>query len=127
MSYRAGLERLLSLPVSVDAVVFEPRSRGGREATVVRVSGDGVDGLGEDVTHDRPDRRAFQRVEMKALLVEGRLGSVLERLEVIDLASGVSHEVVASYRRWAVESALIDLALGQNGVGLQQVFGLEPR
>src|SRR5262245_64740563 len=127
MDYAAGLRRLLSLPVSVDAVSCEPLRRGDRETTVVRAAGEGIDGLGEDVTHDRRDRSAFRWIDLGAVVVSGALGAVLERLDTVDLASRATHAVVARYRRWAVESALIDLALRQSRVALSVVLGIEPR
>jgi L-alanine-DL-glutamate epimerase-like enolase superfamily enzyme len=127
VSFVAGLEALLSLRLQVGAFVLEPLRRGERETTVVRVEGDGVDGFGEDVSHDLPDRSTFRRLDLPALHVRGRLREALGRLDEVDLRQGVSHGVVVNYRRWAIESALIDLALRQNDLALADVLGGEPR
>src|SRR5262249_61330452 len=122
MSFAAGLEALLSLPVQVGALVLEPLRRGERETTVVRVEGDGVDGFGEDVSHDRPDRFVFRRLDLRTVRIRGRLRDALGRLEGADLGKGVSHGVVVRYRRWGGGGAVCVIALrGDDHVGVAVV------
>ena len=120
-------DALASLAVVVDRVAFEPIRRGNRETTLVSVRGMGEEGAGEDVTHDRSDRDAFRRLELATLRGHRTVGELLAALTAIDLAHGASYEVVVNYRRWAIESALVDLALRQAESTLGDVLGLEPR
>ncbi len=53
-SAAAGYEELVAFPVVVEAVVVEPLRRGPRETTLVRSTGAGEEGPGEDVTHGAP-------------------------------------------------------------------------
>jgi L-alanine-DL-glutamate epimerase-like enolase superfamily enzyme len=97
-----------------------------RVTTVVRLRGGGEEGLGEDVTYagelhpppaDLPLERARTLDELSALL-EGR-----------DLFGGAALRMDAFrfYRRWAFESAALDLALRQAGTTLAAALGREPR
>ena len=127
MTVARGLERLLALPVAVESVERSTCRIGRRETTVVKIRGAGALGCGEDVTHDQPDRLAFQHLELASLHGLSTLDEVLTRLDALDLSWSVTHAVVASYRRWAIESALIDLALMQAGLGLDELLELSPR
>jgi hypothetical protein len=100
-----------------------------RHTTVVRLRGLGVEGVGEDVTYDSNDQRVFQR-EGGDLPLAGRftLAEFSERLEDLDLyPTPPQPHTVRQYRRWAVESAALDLALRQAGRSLPQALEIEPR
>jgi hypothetical protein len=113
------LERL-ELPVAPDFT---------RVTTVIHLRGTGEEGVGEDVTYDAGDQRAFQRWGESLPLSGGRtLESFSEHLDEVPLFSSEPAQLAyRDYRRWAVESAALDLALRQAGVSLAAALGLEPR
>jgi L-alanine-DL-glutamate epimerase-like enolase superfamily enzyme len=101
-----------------------------RRTTVVALHGAGETGLGEDVTYDAADQ-ATQQAAGPVLALAGRwtIASFSAHLEGLDLfpAGPPSADVFAHYRRWAFESAALDLALRQAGAPLHAVLGREPR
>ena len=93
------------------------------------LAGGGVIGHGEDVTYEDGDREAFQRSGVRVDLA-GRhtLESFAARLAGTDLFSEPPEDPVSrSYRRWAFESAALDLALRQAGLSLWSVLGRQVR
>jgi hypothetical protein len=115
-------DRFAVLPLHVDSYELErleqPVTRGfTRVTTVVHLLGGGLEGLGEDVTwypehHDR---------EQKAGAVLPLPGSwTLESFsDALDMPD--------PHRRWAYESAALDLALRQAQTTLAELVGREPR
>jgi len=89
-----------------------------RVTTTVVVHGDGRTGEGEDVTYDS----ALHDGVPDELMLAGTwsLEDLSHRLDDFD-------EVAEGYRRWAFESAALDLALRQNELGLGEVFGRTER
>ena len=80
-----------------------------RVTTVVEIDGDGSAGVGEDVTYEAESHDGVPAELMLAGTWRFEdFSAFLDRFEA--LAEG--------YRRWAFESAALDLALRQNGVGL---------
>ena len=106
-------KRFAQLPLEVESYELErleqPVTRGfSRVTSVVRLHG-GEEGVGEDVTwyaeaHDR---------ELAA-------GPVLESFSA-------ALEISEPWRRWAYESAALDLALRQAGKSFAEAVGREPR
>ena len=99
-----------------------------RNTTLVRLEGRDEEGLGEDVTYDTADQLAFQR-DGRELPLGGEfsLSGFSARLEELELFSKTpSQEVSRNYRRWALESAALDLALRQAGCSLSERLGIEP-
>ncbi|MFI5028718.1 MAG: hypothetical protein ACHQCF_07055 [Solirubrobacterales bacterium] len=99
-----------------------------RLTTEIHISGGGEVGIGEDVTYDAVDHIALQDAGA-ALDLSGHptLG------EFCDFIGGVEtfpaepqRDVSRRYRRWAFESAALDLALRQSGIGLAEALGREP-
>ena len=81
------------------------------------------------MVYDGLDHIAFQDTGRDLPLAGSHtLGSFSERLEEIDLFPGSppEREVSRNYRRWAVESAALDLALAQAGRSLGDVLGRTP-
>ena len=115
-------KRFAELPLQVDAYELErlekPVTRGfTRVTSVVHLRGGGEEGLGEDVTwfpehHDR---------EQGAGAVLPLAGSW-----TLDSFSGAL-ELPDPHRRWAYESAALDLALRQASTTLAEAVGREPR
>jgi L-alanine-DL-glutamate epimerase-like enolase superfamily enzyme len=99
-----------------------------RKTTVIRLWGSGEEGVGEDVTYAEGDQTAFQR-EGAVLPIAGShtldaYSKLLDRLSLFP--SGPALEQFRPYRRWAFESAALDLALRQAGRSLGDVLGRTP-
>jgi L-alanine-DL-glutamate epimerase-like enolase superfamily enzyme len=122
-------QKIAALPVVVDGYRLEGLRApiaGGRErlSTLLRFSGVGHEGLGEDVVYDEQEQLAFQRAgAAHDLRGNWTLAEVCERVESLDLfPEPPGTEVSRRYRVWAFESALLDLALRQAGVSLAQAL-----
>ena len=128
-------EELAQLPVAVEAYELEGRDREydsgfTRPSTIVHLQGDGQDGLGEDVVYDVLDHIAHRDAgPVHDLSGPSNLGELCDLLGELDLFPGAAPErdVSRGYRRWAYESAALDLALRQNGTALHEALGREPR
>jgi L-alanine-DL-glutamate epimerase-like enolase superfamily enzyme len=126
--------RLAGLPLVIEACEYERLHavlayEFERITTHVRLVGDGVDGLGEDVSVFREDGTALHEAR-PALPLEGEwtLAGFCEHLATLELwPEPPEWEAALRYRRWAFESAALDLALRQAGRPLHDVLGLEPR
>lgn len=120
---------LVALPLYVERVELRPAQRGPRRTTIVRMEGLGHAGLGEDVTHDAADVDAFRELDVLPIVRSARsvvhLGQLLDEFPLLEAKT--SFAVVRSYRRWALESAAIDLALRQAGTSLPHLLGMTPR
>jgi len=94
-----------------------------RVTTVIRLAGGGEEGRGEDVTYAAEDHDDYPLGF--PLAGEWTLASFSERLGGLDLYPGrpPQHDFVRPYRRWAFESAALDLALRQNGLSLGSALG----
>ena len=128
--------QLADLPLTVAAVDYEQftqetSSEFTRTTTVFHLAGDGVTGRGEDVTYDTEDHeRLAEALDAGALELptgEFSFGAFSAALDDVDLFPGAGPEREAShdYRRWAVESAALDLALRQNQTSLPALLGRE--
>lgn len=128
-------DRLAELPVRVDHVDLAfpslvVSSGWERVTTVITLHGDGETGVGEDVTYEAEEQRA---VEVAGPPLDPRgehtLGEFCAGIEAADLfpTGAPNHEVSRRYRRWAWESAALDLALRQNGTDLGTFLELEPQ
>ncbi|MGA9874309.1 MAG: hypothetical protein WBQ21_00685 [Solirubrobacteraceae bacterium] len=123
-------ERLADLPLQIDAYELEPlramvSSDFERKSTVVRMTGAGQEGEGEDVTYDAVDHDILQAAGPN-LPLKGSwtIRSFAERLAELDLfPKEPQREVSRRYRVWAYESAALDLALRQAGTTLHEALG----
>jgi len=128
-------EQLAGLPVEIDSYELEPleqevSSDFTRLTTVIRTRGGGHDGVGEDVVYDALDHVALQEAgPVLPLAGSWTIGSLCEHVGGLDLfpSEPVRGDVSRLYRRWAFESAALDLALRQAGRSLAQALGREPR
>jgi L-alanine-DL-glutamate epimerase-like enolase superfamily enzyme len=131
----ATYDRIAGLRLEVDAYALDGLTRTvssgfERVSTVVRLRGAGEEGVGEDVVYDADDqRRQLELGPVLDLAGTYTLDGFSERLATLDLFPAQPSEVpvYVSYRRWAFESAALDLALRQAGRSLAEVLGLEPR
>jgi len=85
--------------------------------------------VGEDVTYDALDHVALQEAgPVQELAGSWTIESFCEHVGGLDLfPSEPVREVSRLYRRWAFESAALDLALRQAGKSLAEALGREPR
>ncbi len=100
-----------------------------RKTTVIRLSGAGEEGLGEDVTYDGALQDAQQaRGAVLPFAGEWTIDSFSRHLKTVPLfPEAPDRHDYEDYRRWAFESAALDLALRQAGRALGQVVGRTPR
>src|SRR4051794_13172726 len=130
----ATFDSLASLPLEIDGYSLEGleanvSSEFTRLSTVIRLAGGGEEGVGEDVTYDALDHVALQDAGPVLDLAGKRtLGEFCELVGGLDLFPAEPvREVSRRYRRWAFESAALDLALRQAGKPLYEVAGREMR
>lgn len=121
-------DRLAALEVEVEAAVTEQQSidvstQFTRVTTVIKLQGRGAEGLGEDVTYNAEDHEWFPTVEPTGPTSFGQLSQALDGLELF--AGEPRMKASEDYRRWALESAALDLALRQNGLTLGAAVGRE--
>ena len=129
----ATFDALANLPLEIEGYELQPlefQSPGfERLATVIHMWGDGEDGLGEDVTYDPVDHIAFQdagpTLDLTGYASLGEFCALMAEEDTFPAEP--QRDVSRLYRRWAFESAALDLALRQAGTGLAQALGREPR
>jgi L-alanine-DL-glutamate epimerase-like enolase superfamily enzyme len=114
---------------ALEGLVRDVSSDFERKTTVITLHGAGHDGLGEDVTYDAVDHEVLQAAGPVAPLDgEWTIGSFCDHVGDLDLfPEEPAREVSRLYRRWAYESAALDLALRQSGLSLHEALGREPR
>lgn len=130
----AAWERLAALPLTIESVDLEfPSLKVGeweRVTTVIGLKGLGDTGLGEDVTYESEEH---EKVRAAAPVVDAvgtwTLGSFCAKVAETDLfpAGDPDHDVSRRYRRWAWESAALDLALRQADTDLATALDRAPR
>jgi hypothetical protein len=100
-----------------------------RVTTVVHLRGAGAEGVGEDVTYGTAEQDAFQHEGPKLPLAgTWTLESFSDRLGELELfPDAPAQHAYLDYRRWAIESAALDLALRQAGISLARAVDREPR
>jgi L-alanine-DL-glutamate epimerase-like enolase superfamily enzyme len=119
------LDRIAGLPLTVEAVRLERRqvqvNGFTRVTTTLVLEGGGQSGEGEDVSWDPADHDRFPELP---LIGRRTLAEWSEQLEGRDLyARAPSSEAARDYRRWAIESAALDLALRQAGTSFAAALG----
>ncbi|MGD9737169.1 MAG: hypothetical protein AB7V58_16405 [Solirubrobacterales bacterium] len=131
----ASYDAIRDLPLTVEGCEFEGLEISFGEferlTTVVKLRGGGEEGVGEDVIYDAVDHIGQQsHGPPEGLAFSGSFDEFSQRLDQIDLFPAGPPErgdVSADYRRWAYESAALDLALRQAGTNLAAALGREPR
>jgi len=130
----ATFDRVAHLPVQIDSYSLEGleaqvSSDFTRLSTVIRISGAGEEGVGEDVTYDALDHIALQdQGPVHDLSGKRSLGELCELIGGLDLfPADPVRDVSRLYRRWAFESAALDLALRQSRTTLSAALGRELR
>jgi hypothetical protein len=124
-------DAVATLPLEVESVELERLTLRvsddfTRATTVVHLRGGGEEGVGEDVTY-----AAAEHDDPPVPDVAGRwdtFDAYSRRLDEVDLFRGEPEQpAYRDYRRWAWESAALDLALRQAGTSLAKAVGREPR
>ena len=124
-------DQLTSLPLTVDGYRLERLEQAvstgfTRVTTTVVMLGDGHEGRGEDVTYTAEDHDGFP--DALPLAGSDSPAELSQRLEGRDLfAQAPAQEAARDYRRWAFESAALDLALRQADRSLAEALGREAR
>jgi hypothetical protein len=130
----SSYERVADLALEIEShefdgleIAFGPEF--SRLTTVIKLRGGGEEGVGEDVTYDGLDHVTLQ-AEGASFPLAGSytLDSFSQHLEGVELwPSPPVRDQSIDYRRWAFESAALDLALRQAGRSLADVLEREPR
>ena len=131
----ATYARVAELPLRIDRCELRPLVRDvssgfTKVSTVIRLSGDGHEGLGEDITWDQIDQLEHLRHAGELSWLRGTR-TLDEFSTLVGLADLFPVEPIREsarfYRRWAFESAALDLALRQSGVSLADAVGRSAR
>jgi L-alanine-DL-glutamate epimerase-like enolase superfamily enzyme len=127
-------ERIESIPLRVESyeLTGHDREYGSftRPTTLIRLRGLGEEGIGEDVVYDVLDHIAHRDGgPVHDFTGVATLGEFSELVGGLDLFAVAAPGMEASrhYRRWAFESAALDLALRQAGIPFHEAVGRDPR
>jgi hypothetical protein len=121
-------ERVRDLPLTIEGyglsgLAAEVSSGFLRQTTLVTLSGGGEEGVGEDVTYDGVEHdRSAERGADLPLAGAWTLHAFSQHLGTLPLFDHEpDQQAYHDYRRWAYESAALDLALRQAGRSLADV------
>lgn len=126
-------DRLDELPIEIESYELTGHDREfgefTRPSTVIHLRGGGQEGIGEDVVYDVLDHISHRDAGPVLDLTGPRtLGEACDLLGELDLfPTPPEREPSRHYRRWAYESAALDLALRQNGLALWEVVERDPQ
>jgi L-alanine-DL-glutamate epimerase-like enolase superfamily enzyme len=130
----ALFDQFADLPLEVESYELEGLERDvssdfTRLSTVIHLHGKGDEGVGEDVVYDALDHIALQESGPVHDLTGPRtLGEFCDLIHQLDLFPAPPvREVSPLYRRWAFESAALDLALRQANTSLHEHLGIAPQ
>jgi L-alanine-DL-glutamate epimerase-like enolase superfamily enzyme len=127
-------DRIAGLPLRIEGYGLEVLSlelapEFTRLTTVIRLHGAGEEGIGEDVVYDAADHEAqLAAGPVLPLAGDWTIDGFSRHLDGLELfPGGPTRPEWHNYRRWAFESAALDLALRQAGTSLADALGLVPR
>lgn len=121
---------LAELPLQIDSydletLRFSPGPAFERLTTVIQISHDGLTGNGEDVTYEGLDAIALadagNYLDLTAPRTVGEFCDLMGKTDLFPVPP--EREVSRNYRRWAFESAALDLALKQEDTDLASALG----
>jgi len=122
-------DAVADLPVEIDSYELERREfvvspEFTRVTTLIHLRGGGEEGIGEDVTYTAEDHPPPADLPIAGSHALDSFSQLLERLTLFP--SEPQMEASRDYRRWAFESAALDLALRQAGGPLAEAVRREP-
>jgi L-alanine-DL-glutamate epimerase-like enolase superfamily enzyme len=127
----AMYSRVADLPLRIERCELVPLVRDTssgftKVSIVVRLTGDGHEGQGEDITWDQIDqieqlRRAGDLSWLRGRRTFDEFSTLLGLADLFPVEP--IRESARNYRHWAFESAALDLALRQSGLSLQDAVG----
>lgn len=129
-------EILAKLPLQIEEYTLEAQKLtvvGGmeRHTTIVQLRGAGMVGEGEDVTYETSDQQNFQQagatIDFSHISTLGAFCEFMDGLDLFPKGQPPQQEAYRNYRRWAFESAALDLALQQTGISLAQAINRQPQ
>jgi hypothetical protein len=123
-------DAVAELPVEIESYALDRRelavsSEFTRVTTLVHLSGAGEEGVGEDVTYTAGDHPPPDDLPLAGSYTLDSFSQHLGGLQLF--AKEPEMEASSEYRRWAFESAALDLVLRQAGRSLADAVGREPR
>jgi hypothetical protein len=131
----ATYARVAELPLRIDRCELVPLVRDTssgftKVSIVVRLTGGAHEGEGEDITWDQIDqieqlRRAGDLSWLRGRRTFDEFSTLLGLADLFPVEP--IRESARDYRRWAFESAALDLALRQSGLSLQDALGREAK
>ena len=113
--------RLASLPLEIEGYTLEKLQGGERITTLLRLRGDGQEGVGEEIGARSPeDHDAFVAETPPPLAGTWTLESFRQHLATLEQWEEPPEwgDMPRRWRNWADESAALDLALRQAGLPL---------
>jgi hypothetical protein len=125
-------DRIAPLPLLIDDVAYERTSEMvstgfERISTAIVMRGGGHEGRGEDICYVPADHDLLPAPGTLELGGSHTIGTLSQQLDSRALWTGEPGMPASrDYRRWAFESAALDLALRQAGATLGEVVGREP-
>jgi len=131
----ATYSRVADLPLFIERCELLPLARDTTSgftkiSTVVRLTGGGSEGEGEDITWDQIDqiellRRAGDLSWLRGARTLDEFSTLLGLADLFPVEP--IRQSSRQYRRWGFESAALDLALRQNGLSLQGALGRQAK
>jgi hypothetical protein len=123
-------DAVAELPVEIESYTLERLElkvspEFTRVTTLVHLSGGGEEGVGEDVTYTAGDHPPPADLSLAGSYTLDSYSRHLDGLELF--LTEPEMEASSDYRRWAFESAALDLALRQAGRSLADAVGRELR
>ncbi|MBA3333668.1 MAG: hypothetical protein H0U30_06745 [Actinobacteria bacterium] len=114
---------------SLEALELQARSDFLRKTTVIHLHGRDEEGIGEDVTYHGDEHDRSQKLgPVLPLAGSWTLDSFSQHMATLELFEQEPEQhAYRDYRRWAYESAALDLALRQANVSLGDAVRREPR